>query len=93
MKTDPQDKPKPNFEQALSQLETLVTEMEGGRLALEDSLNKFAEGMALAEFCATKLSEAEKKVEILLKKSDTSPVWGDFALTAGASTGDEAEST
>ena len=93
MKNTKQDSPEPNFEQALVQLETLVGEMEGGRLSLDESLKKFSDGMALAEFCATKLSQAEKSVEILLKKSETSPVWGEFILPDREGAREEPESS
>ena len=60
---------KKTFESALKRLEQITDELESGDLSLEASLKKFDEGIKLAEFCNTKLSEARTKVEILLEKS------------------------
>lgn len=57
------------FEQALSKLEKIVEEMESDQLSLEDSLKRYEEGMKLSRLCSTKLKEAEKKIEILIKDS------------------------
>lgn len=59
---------KKNFEDALENLEKITRDLEDGELSLEDSLNKFDQGIKLAKFCEQKLDEAQKKVEILLKK-------------------------
>ncbi|HET97531.1 MAG TPA: exodeoxyribonuclease VII small subunit [Desulfurivibrio alkaliphilus] len=59
---------KQNFEEAMSRLEKITRELEEGELSLEQSLKKFDEGVRLADFCSKTLDEAEKKVEILLKK-------------------------
>lgn len=59
---------KKTFEDALAKLETITQKLEDGDLSLENSLKKFDEGVKLAEFCNSKLDEAQKKVDILLKK-------------------------
>jgi len=61
-------KKQPNFETALDELETLVERMEDGESSLEDSLKDFERGIELTRSCQTALTEAEQKVEILLKK-------------------------
>ena len=48
----------------------MVKELEGGDLPLEKALEKFEKGVALSNACRKQLDEAEKKVEILLKKND-----------------------
>lgn len=63
------------FEQALSKLETIVKEMEGGELSLEQSMKKFEEGVKLASLCGRQLGETEKRVEVLLKEADESLSW------------------
>lgn len=68
-----------NFEAALDELETLVERMEGGESSLEDSLKDFERGIELTRSCQTALTDAEQKVEILLKK-DGKPE--DFAAEA-----------
>jgi exodeoxyribonuclease VII small subunit len=62
---------KKSFEDALTKLEKITQDLEEGDLSLEDSLKHFDEGIKLAEYCNKKLSDAQKKVEILLKKDDT----------------------
>ena len=61
---------KKSFEDALDKLEQITKDLEGGDLSLEESLRHFEEGITLAEYCNQKLSDAQKKVEILLKKDD-----------------------
>jgi exodeoxyribonuclease VII small subunit len=60
------------FETALKKLEEIVRRLEGGSLSLEDSLKAFEEGVKHATFCAGKLDEAERRVEVLLKRKDGS---------------------
>ena len=57
------------FEQSLQKLETLVKNLESGQLTLEDSLSSFQEGVGLVKQCQTLLSQAEQKVEMLIKAS------------------------
>ena len=59
-----------NFEGALEQLEEVVEQLESGDLPLDDSLAAFEKGVGLVKFCNQKLSEVEKKVELLLKDKD-----------------------
>ena len=58
-----------DFEQRLSQLETLVNEMEQGNMSLEESLKAFEEGIKITRECQQALKEAEQKVEILTRSS------------------------
>lgn len=58
------------FETALKKLEEVVKRLESGELSLEDSLKAFEEGVRHAAFCARKLEEAERRVELLLKQKD-----------------------
>ncbi len=60
------------FEDALGELETIVTSLEGGEQSLEQSLEQFERGVSLARFCQQSLSDAEQKVKILLDESDDS---------------------
>ena len=62
---------KKSFEDELAKLEKITKELEEGDLALEESLKHFDEGVKLAEYCNSKLSDAQRKVEILLKKGDS----------------------
>ncbi len=55
------------FEASLEKLEVIVQKLEEGALPLEDSLKAFEEGMRLVQACETRLNEAQKKIEILMK--------------------------
>ena len=66
---------KLDFEQALSQLEKLVDDLESGELSLEDSIKAFEKGIELSKLCRQKLEKAEDRVKKLLEKSG-----GDFDL-------------
>jgi exodeoxyribonuclease VII small subunit len=57
------------FEESLQRLETIVTELEKGDVALDRALDLFDEGMKLSGSCRKELEEAEGKVEILLKRN------------------------
>ncbi|OGQ33717.1 MAG: exodeoxyribonuclease VII small subunit [Deltaproteobacteria bacterium RIFCSPHIGHO2_12_FULL_43_9] len=64
---------EPSFETSLNRLEKIVTQLEGGKLSLEESVKTFEEGMKLALSCQKLISEAEKKIEILTKGEDGLP--------------------
>ena len=55
------------FEDALTRLEQIVSQLETGNLPLEESLRLFEEGVALARRSAKYLAEAEKRIEIRTK--------------------------
>lgn len=54
------------FEDALGELETLIETLEAGDQSLEESLVQFERGMMLSKFCQQSLTDAEKKVKILM---------------------------
>jgi exodeoxyribonuclease VII small subunit len=58
------------FEQDLEALEAIVGALEEGGLSLDDALKQFESGITLARRCEKALSEAEKKIEILVKNAD-----------------------
>jgi len=62
-------KKTPNFEKALSDLETLVEDMEQGNLSLEESLKRFEKGIALSTECQLALQNAELKIKELVEKN------------------------
>jgi len=66
-KKDPQDKA---FDAALEELEGVVEQLESGDLSLEDSLAAFEKGVGLVKYCNQKLSEVERKVEVLVKDKE-----------------------
>ncbi|OGV31663.1 MAG: exodeoxyribonuclease VII small subunit [Lentisphaerae bacterium GWF2_45_14] len=66
------------FEEALKRLEEIVEKMENGSLPLEEMISCFEEGNALSKLCGKKLSELEKKIEILVKENASGGEWKDF---------------
>jgi exodeoxyribonuclease VII small subunit len=57
------------FEQSLQKLETLVKSLESGTLQLDAALSAFQEGVGLVKQCQVLLSQADQKVDILIKAS------------------------
>lgn len=66
------------FEKAMEQLEAIVGNMENKKLPLEDMMKNYEEGKKLADLCSKKLTEFEKKIEVLVKETDKGPVWAEF---------------
>jgi exodeoxyribonuclease VII small subunit len=51
------------YEQALGELEALVTSLENGERPLEEALRLYERGQALARYCADLLDKAELKIQ------------------------------
>ena len=66
------------FEKALEKLEKIVTSMEDKELPLDDMMKYFEEGKKLSDYCSKKLSEFERKIEILVGKTPSDGEWKDF---------------
>ena len=64
--------PVGQFESAMKELEALVQQMERGDLRLEESLQVFERGVALAQQCRKSLDVAELKVQNLLEHDSKS---------------------
>jgi exodeoxyribonuclease VII small subunit len=93
-KTEAQNK---NFEAGLAALEKIVRQLERGDLPLEESLKLFEEGVRLSRECQERLSQAERRIEVLLSDTDGRPTLSAFEDDAGAlnvsgTPDDEAES-
>lgn len=54
-----------SFEEAMAALEAVVTQLERGEVALEQSIALYERGAALKAHCADKLKSAEEKVELI----------------------------
>ncbi len=67
--TPTKNTPEPKkFEDAFERLSEIVEQLESAEAGLEESLELYAEGMKLAQFCGEKLGEAEKKIQKLSEK-------------------------
>ncbi len=60
----------PTFEQALSELEKLIRELEDGQVSLEESLARYERGIALLKLCYGQLQQAEQKIQLLTGVDD-----------------------
>lgn len=69
------DKPvsEMNFEEAMKELEGVVSRLESGDVPLEDSIKLYERGAALKEHCRKKLAEAEEKVAQITLDADGNP--------------------
>jgi exodeoxyribonuclease VII small subunit len=66
------------FEASLEALEQIVRQLEHGDLSLEKSLELFEQGIRLSRECQERLSQAERRIEILLRDNQGRPVTAAF---------------
>ncbi|MEL7535673.1 MAG: exodeoxyribonuclease VII small subunit [Pseudomonadota bacterium] len=71
-KTNQQTAAEPTLDETLAELEALVEKMESGDLSLDEAMREFERGIELTRRCQKALSDAEQKVDILLKKTAAS---------------------
>lgn len=69
------DKPEDemSFEEAMRELEGVVSQLERGDVALEDSIKLYERGARLKARCEVKLKEAEEKVAQITLDKDGAP--------------------
>ena len=58
-----------SFEEQMESLEKIVGELEKGDLNLDDSVEKFEEGIKISKECNKILQEAEKKITMLVNEN------------------------
>ena len=63
------DSRQASFEGSLKRLEEIVQHLEEGDIPLDKSLKLFEEGIRLSRVCSSRIEQAKKKVEILIKES------------------------
>ena len=77
------------FEQAMSELQQIVNDLEDNSLGLEASLAQFERGIGLLRNCHSFLEQAEQKFEILVNfKANGEPTTAPFDATPTAGTSD-----
>ena len=66
------DKPveEMSFEDAMRELEKVVSDLERGDVPLEKSIALYERGAQLKQRCQTKLKEAEEKVALITQEGD-----------------------
>jgi len=62
------------FEASLEALEQIVRELEKGELSLERSLELFERGIKLSRECQERLSQAERRIEMLMRDNQGRPI-------------------
>jgi exodeoxyribonuclease VII small subunit len=67
-----------SFEASLEALERIVQQLESGDLPLEKSLELFEQGVRLSRECQERLSQAERRIEVLLRDNQGRPVVNTF---------------
>lgn len=67
-----------SYEAAIEELEGIIEKMEKGEMTLDESVKFFQRGIELSKFCSKKLDEVERKITILLEKSDEETEEKDF---------------
>jgi exodeoxyribonuclease VII small subunit len=66
MPTTPLPNAQPaSFEEAMEELEKLVSQMEGGELPLEASVAAYKRGSELVKYCSVQLDKVDSQVKIL----------------------------
>jgi exodeoxyribonuclease VII small subunit len=81
-----------SFEAAYARLEEILEKMNSGKVSLEESLKLYEEADALIAWSNKRLSEAEKKIELLIKNRegelvlapDGKPEKQEFSVAASA---------
>ena len=58
-----------SFEENLSELESIVKELESGNVNLDDAINKYSEAMKLVKACEEKIKNAEDMVTKIVKEN------------------------
>ena len=58
------------FEEALAKLEEAVRLLEGGKLTLDESIEKYEDTLKYVRICNEMLEKAEQKVKILTASAD-----------------------
>ncbi|MCD6362376.1 MAG: exodeoxyribonuclease VII small subunit [Armatimonadetes bacterium] len=67
-----------SFEQALEELEEIVTALEAGEVPLDETLERFERAMLLKAHCQTLLEDAEARINKLLdEQGNTEPFAAD----------------
>jgi exodeoxyribonuclease VII small subunit len=72
--SDAPDAASLSFEEAIERLQTIVEELEGGSLSLEESIARYEEGVKLSRRLTQTLDQAEKRIERLATGEGGEPV-------------------
>lgn len=63
------------FEEAMQQLEEIVTKLERGDVPLEEALDQFQKGVALSKVCKETLQNAEKTLTKIVDENGAETIF------------------
>jgi len=69
-----------SFEDIMESLESIANELESGKLNLDESVEKFEEGIKLSKKCNEILNKAEKKISMLVLENEDEIKEQDFNI-------------
>jgi exodeoxyribonuclease VII small subunit len=81
--------PPKTFEDALAELEQILSDIEGGQVPLEQSLALYERGQFLIGHCRGVLARAEKQIEVLGKAEESPAVDSDTNVEDDDDAGNE----
>lgn len=80
--------PKPSFESSIDELESIVSQMEGENLPLEELLSSYEKGHELLTHCQSLIDSARKRIEVVQLDSTNSGEGTENKLASEPTTGD-----
>ena len=69
-----------SFEDIMKSLESIANELESGKLNLDESVEKFEEGIKLSKKCNEILNKVEKKISMLVLENEDEIKEQDFNI-------------
>ncbi|MDZ4287217.1 MAG: exodeoxyribonuclease VII small subunit [Prosthecobacter sp.] len=69
---------EPTFEQAMERLEEIVSGMEGERMALDEMVGSYEEGMRLLKVCRQRIDSARRRVEMIVADAEGKAILAPF---------------
>ena len=86
---NPDPSAEQTFESSFARLEEILERMNSGTISLDESLKLYEEADALIVMCSKRLTDAERKIEILIKNrggdlmlgADQKPIVQDFNIS------------
>ncbi len=94
--TLPADIAEMRFEDALAELERIVSELERGDVGLEESISLYERGAAIKRHCEAKLKEAELRIQKIMQLANGEVTLTDFPTedrSAPSSSSDQGKET
>ena len=76
------DENNQSFETAMGRLEKIVEAMDDRGMHLDDLIVNYEEGTKLVKVCEERLAEAERKVEVIMRRAGGVPELAEFAPDA-----------